>query len=267
MANQLVTEQAALAGDGRALSRHDNKPPTAVETLTSELVEVYGAQLKSVEPIARRATDAPEKIESDNDLKAWTTIAVDASTLWKALDIARLNEQRPVTAVFKDVFGPTLDRLQRITDAARDKANVYNRAKLAREKAEREAEEKRLREEAAASQRDAQIAAEFQNTPAAIEHVQEAAAINQQIAEIAASAPKPADVARVRSEGGGMSTVNAVWKFEVADYAKVDLNAIRQFIAPDAIDKAIRKIVGIQKGATKIEGVRVYEEADTQFRR
>jgi hypothetical protein len=267
MVNMLASKVSATAGDGRVLAKDDNKPPSTVEMLTTELVDTYKLELEKIEPIAQRANAAPQKIESDDDLKVWSEIYLDTSALFKSLDTARLNEQRPLLAVFKTVFGGTLERAERIMTFGKGISDTYSRAKLAKERADREADAKRLRDEAEQKRKDAAVAAEFGDVDQTAEHAQGAAALENQIAQASAEAPKAADVARVRTDSGALSTVRSEWKFEVVDYSKIDLNAIRAFIDPKAVNVAIGKIIKIQKGETKIDGVRVYEDAGTTFRR
>jgi hypothetical protein len=259
MPNKLVSE----AVDPR-LGLGGNKPPKVHELFASELVETYGLDLAKVEAIAARANDAPEKIATDQDLSAWTEIGLDANSLLKVLDTARLNEQRPITQVIKSVFGGPIDRCVKIVEAAKERATVYSRAKIAAELRERAEEQARLRAAADQHAKDAQVAAEFGDTDQAVEHVRASDQLSSQAQ--AAPAPKAADIARVRSDSG-LATAVMVWKFQIEDYTKVDLNALRMFFAPADIDKAVRAVVKKQKGATKVDGVRVYEEAEALFRR
>lgn len=265
MANKLLSENAAQAGDGRVLQRDDNRPPTVVEMLTSDLVETYGKEFEKIDPIRARANALEQKIESDEDLAKWTQIHVEASALFKSLDAARLNEQRPLQAAIKEVFEPKLSALTRITDWIRKAGDDFNRKKLAKQRAEEAAGRERLAEIERKAREDAAIAAEFGDTDAAVEHVTAAAEAQQHAAQ--ATTAKAADVARVRTDSGAVSTAQAVWKFTIDDYSKVDLNSIRAFFTPAEIDKAVGKVVRLQKGATKIEGVKVYEDVGTSFRR
>lgn len=264
MANRLASENAA-AGDALPPRDHNN-PPTSVELLTSELNETYALEFAKVDPIRQRANARAQEIKTDDDLRAWTVIYNDAKALETTLDAARLNEQRPLTAAIKNVFGPRQAPLQTIMAWIKKTADDFNREKVRKQRAEEAEERARLQKIADDARRDAEIATEFQDTSAAVEHVQSMAVAEQQIAQATAAAPTTADVARVRSDSGAMSTAQAVWKFEVADYSKVDLNSIRAFFTPAEIDKAVGKIVRLQKGATKVEGVRVFEDVGTQFR-
>jgi hypothetical protein len=270
MANRLASENAADSGDvnPRAVMGGNMPPaPTPVEAFSTSLLERYSAELAKAGPIADRANSSPEKVESDDDLKAWTDIYLEADTLIRLLDASRLNEQRPMVAVLKTVFGPTLDRLERITTHARKLSDAYNRAKVQREREQRDAEQRAAQDAARQAQVDARIAAEFGDTDAMMVHAQTAATIEADAARIATDAPKVADVARVRGEDGGMATARGEWKFEILDITKIDLNALRHHFAIKDLEKVVGKEVRSQKQHAKIEGVRVFEDVATQFRR
>jgi hypothetical protein len=266
MVNMLASEARAREDDSNPRAALGGNNPPIHERLAMEIADTYRLELDKVEPIATAANKAPEKIESDDDLKAWTGIYLDADKLFKSLDASRLNEKRPLEAMLKTVFGPTLERLERITRHARKISDDYNRAKLKKEREEREAAEKLVREAADRAKQDAAVAAEFGDTDSMIDHAQAAASNEAEAARISADAPSIADVARVSTDAG-MSTAKGEWKFEIPDYSVIDLVALRPFLDPKDIDKAVRKAVRIQKGATKIYGVRVFEDVATQFRR
>lgn len=162
-------------------------------------------------------------------------------------------------------------------EAAARTAKQQAAAKIAREKMEQEqaaqrerqrvldaaAEERRLQDEQD-RRRQEQIALD---TAAAD---QEAADRAAQVAMQAAreTQAKPADMARTRSSGpkGGIATLVTSWDFEVTDYPKVDLEALRPFLKRDDVEKAIRTFVRINKGSSQIEGVRIFEVRGAQTR-
>jgi len=239
----------------------DNRPPSPVEIFKEALAEKYTAELAKIGPIADRANAAPAAIKSDDELALWGKISVDASTLFKQLDEARKNEKRPMTEAVDGFFADS-KRLERIVAAAQEKGTAWNRAKAAKARAEQEAEAQRLREEAEAKR----IAAEFEmNEATSVIAAGEAAALEVR-AEVVETPQTAADLTRVKADGV-MATTATTWSFEIVDASKIDLNAIRMFIDPKAIETAIRKIVRTQKGATKIEGVRVFQDETAQFRR
>lgn len=250
-----------LAGEDEPAPIGHNRPPSPVDLLKEQLAEVYGVELAKADPLAKRANDAPATIASDDDLSIWASIGADASKLAKELDAARLNEKRPVVAAVDGYFENATARAKRISEAAIAKATDYNKRKAAQARIAQEAEAKRLRDEAEAQR----AAAEF-----AIDEVEAAKATDAAVAIEtrieAAPQQSTADLTRVRTDDGVVATTRTDWKFEIADHSKIDLNAIRAFIDPKAIDVAVGKIVKIQKGATKIEGVRVFEKETASFR-
>jgi hypothetical protein len=253
-----------LADDAAPAPIGHNNPPSVLDMLKTSLTEVYSAQIDEAGPIATRANDAPDVIASDDDLAIWARIGVDASRLFKVLDTARLNEKRPVVAAVDEFFEAATTRLNRISSGATQRATKWNQKKIADARAKAAAEAERLRVEAVAQREAARIAAEFDDVDQAVEAAGAAAAVEAQIA--AAPVETAADLTRVRTDDGITATTRTDWKFEIADFSKVDLNAIRAFIDPKAISVAVGKIVKIQKGATKIDGVRVFTEETAQFR-
>lgn len=266
MANKLASENAAAGGDGRVITRADNLPPSLVNLLIEQLLDVYGLEFAKVDPIRERANATEQKIDSDELLAKWTAIYTDANALFKSLDEARKNEKRPFEKAVNDTFEPKTAPLVKIMEWTRRAADTYNRDKLQKQRAAEAAERERLAALERKAQEDAQIAVEFGDVAGAIASASAIAEVRQQ-ADVQAAPAKPAEVARVRVEGGGVSTAQSVWRFSIEDYTKVDLNAIRHMIPPAEIDKAVAKIVKLQKGATKIDGVKVYEDVGTTFRK
>lgn len=267
-----------------------NQPPAPVDLLKAHLQETYGEEIAKAEPLAVRANAAVEVIGSDADLAVWAEIGRDAAKLSKQLDEARKNEKRPVVAAVDGYFEEAIARVVRISEAAVKRATAWNKKKAEIERARQEAEAKRLREEAERQRQEAErlqqeaeaqrIAADFETgesmgdaphvSAVDLERAADNAATDAKLIEMqaeAAAAPKTtADLTRVKTDSGVTATTAKTWKFEIVDVSKIDLNAIRMFIDPKAIETAISKIVRTQKGATKIEGVRVFEDETAQFR-
>ncbi|MGY3588022.1 hypothetical protein [Bradyrhizobium sp. USDA 4350] len=239
-----------------------NRPPTPVDLLKTHLQETYSEEIAKAEPLAVRANAAVEVIASDADLAVWAEIGRDAAKLSKALDEARLTEKRPIVEAVDSFFKTSLDRVNRISAAAVARATAWNKKKAQIERERQEAAAQRLRDEAEARR----IAAEFETDETAATAAATDAKLIEMQAEAAAAPKTTADLTRVTTDSGVMTTTAKTWDFEIVDPAKIDLNAIRLFIDPKAIETAIRKIVRSQKGATKIEGVRVFEKETAQFR-
>lgn len=266
MVNKLVSEQSAA--NPRA-APGDNNPPNLVALFTDQLQETYRLEFEKIAPLAARANVLPEKIETDQQQAAVTQVFLDAKQLFDSLDASRKNEKRPMTDAVDNTFRPArTDRLERILISLRERSDNYAREKRKKQLAEQAIENARLAAEAEKARKAAEVAAEFGDTEGVLKHAQEVTTAHISIGQAQSKAPSTADIARVKSdEGGGMSTGREVWGFEIADYSKVDLNALRNFFKPDEIDKAVRKLVKLQKGQTKIDGVRVFEDVSTTFRR
>jgi hypothetical protein len=267
MANRLATENALATGakPPRDAVMGDNQPPIH-EQLGMSLTTRYAEDLAKVTPIAKRATEAPEIIRSDEELEVWKSIYLDGRDLTKTINDARLEEQRPILASLTAVFQPTLQRLERITDAAREKSDAWNKAKIKKQREEEAAERNRIAAEEAKKREELRTLAEFGEVD--LLDVATGIAKDQQfVREVAPPPAAVAEITRVKSVDGSSASAAKSWTFEVDDYAKVDLVALRPFFKPDHIDAAIKAVIKIQKGATKIEGVRIVEDIGTKFRR
>jgi hypothetical protein len=106
-----------------------NKPPAFVETLKEQLAEKHGPELAKVAPLAERANAAPQVIASDDDLKVWAEIGRDAAKLFKGLDEARKDEKRPLVAAVDGFFDDGIERSNRISIAAVQRATAWNKKK------------------------------------------------------------------------------------------------------------------------------------------
>jgi hypothetical protein len=154
--------------------------------------------------------------------------------------------------------------MAKIVLAGTNLRTVYNREKIAKARAEQQAREDELRRKADEAREQARLAQEFEQ-PALAERLNATAIVTDYQAD-AIEKPTAADATRLTSDVGTSST-RTTWTFEITDINKIDLNAIRSHFTVDAIEKAIRSVVKAQKGATKIEGVRVFEDDTATFRR
>jgi hypothetical protein len=262
MANKLVSDPEKA---DRVIKRDDNNPPTLLALLIDQIESTWSDEFAKVAPIRAKANALEQKIESDEDLAKWVVVRNEAHELWKDLDAGRKAEKRPFENTVNETFESRTRPLELITEFVKDRADKFNRAKLAKQRAAEAAERERLAEVERKAREDARIAAEFDATDEVVEFVKRYIETQRAVDEVVST--KAAEVTRVVGESGGQSSAQAVWKFRVEDYALIDLNALRGMIAPAEIDKAIARVVKIQKGATKIEGVTVYEDVGTSFRR
>lgn len=259
------------AADPRLAIGANNPPPEFalalyVDGLPARLAADHSAPLADkIDAIAKRANDMPTEFATDDDLAKATDIVNDAADAWDEFDASRKVEKEPYKRgadAVDDFYREPLLRLKRIKDAFTDRATKYNREKKRKADAAADAERKRLADIAEANRIAAEVAKEFDDDEEAETRTQIAETVEARIEDIAPVVTEP-----VRGSGGGSARAKAEWTFEIEDIAKVDLNALRNFIAPDAVEKALKALVKIQKGNAKVEGVRFFEDDKTTFRR
>ena len=227
------------------------------------------AQLRhDVETIASRANAAPREIKAPADLDAIGSLVKDTNALARKADAARKSAKEPFLSAGRDVdtfFKTLTDRLERISSIFQGIANEHARkvADEARRAAQEEA--RRAREEEARQREIAARAEEANRAKTADKHEAkaEAAADRAQEAEATAQA-SAADLTRMRTSSGILSTARTEWTFEIEDFDKVALDKLRPYIKRDAIDAAIR--AAIKMGVRELGGVRIFEEIKASFR-
>lgn len=233
-----------------------------------EVLKADFADLREeVAATTQRAMEMPKKIAGEDDLAKVGVFIADCKALVKKIDGVRTDEGRPILDAqrgindfFKRLSLLVSDNAEPVQRAADD----YARRKAAEERArrEREADEARRREEEArakAEKAKTADAAILANARAEME------AGKAERAEAAADA-SVADMVKTRVEGVTASA-RVDWTFRIDDYDAIDLNALRPYLARPDVEKAIRSMVRIQKGSTKLAGVSVYEDVKSTFRR
>ena len=253
----------------------DNNPPpdfdlrVYVDGTLDRLKLLYSDRMALIaDAIATRANAAPKKVATDEELLAWGEIVNSAREAKAEFDTNRENEKRLFLKGGNDVqafFKNAIERMDRIMEAGNKLGTDFQREK--KRKADQAAadERKRLEEEAAVAKKKAEVAHEFGDTEKAMEQLQQAGEAQAQANAV--QAPKTADAARVRSETSStLATAGTEWKFEITNYEAIDLVSLRDFIAPAAIEKALRDYLKKKKQFAKLEGVRFYEDVKAQFR-
>lgn len=84
-------------------------------------------------------------------------------------------------------------------------------------------------------------------------------------ADRAAAAPI-AQLSGIRGDLGSHSSLRTNWVGIIEDRQKLDLNALRDFMSDDDLQKALNKFVGVHKGGRKLKGAIIQEETETAFR-
>lgn len=241
-----------------------NNPPTFKETMA----EKYGSVFAALEPLADMADEAPEKIAGPDELSRVSDIVRAARKLFNEVEEIRTKEKQPFLDGAREVdgfFSTKKDAIKRVVDAMQKRADAYQAEvdRLARAEAARRAREA---QEEADRQRALAAAEAARNRPLAAHGHTAKAEIAEARAEDAAAAlqASAADVTRIRSEGGTTS-VTTEWLFEIEDYSKVDLNAVRAYLPRERVELAIRSFIKINKDTVPLAGVRIYPKVKARI--
>jgi hypothetical protein len=239
----------------------DNKPP-----LEEQLAVTHAALVGRVEPIALRANKLPKKITTEADLELITPVVVDAKALSKELEAARALEKDPHFKAGKTVdafFKVSKDRLDRIATVFEQVAAQFQRDKMEAERIAGIEEQRRADAEAERLRKKAEAAVKPETKQKHLDAADRAEGASDRAAAGIAQSDKA--IGTVATSAGKVSG-KKFWNFAIEDFDKVDLNAIRDFVDRAAIEKAIKAKIGIQKGNTKIDGVRVFEDVKASIR-
>ena len=250
-----------------------NMPPEAdanplLDRLNEEHTALFGRRDELLAGIAR----APEEITDEETAgKMADFVQKQISDFLKRAKAVHEDEKAPFLAA-----GRTVDNFKHTLideiETGKKRLNVV-RKKYADEKA---AEELRMRREAerlareeaeAATKKAAEAEAEIKNladldNAVAAEEAAEKARADAIDAQRAAD-EKPAVLGRSRGEHGGMTTLKRFWDYADLDRGKLDLEALRQHLPEDALEKAVKSYIkaGWSGDAIgeQIRGVRIYE--------
>lgn len=211
---------------------------------------------------------APATIDDDTMLGKFGDLTRHINKLLKDADDYREAEKKPFLSAGREVdefFKPLAGNLTDAKKSLLARSTDYLSKKEAVERASREATERQAREDADARLREAEAAQDAGDTDGALSKLAEAEVAECQAveAQVAATA-KPADLARTYSTGGSVSTLKKEWTFAVEDRAVISLDVLRPYLAPDAVDKAIRAYV--KAGNRTLAGVRIYEAPKAMVR-
>lgn len=240
-----------------------NRPP-----ISEVLTEQHRNLIAEIEPLAERANAMPRKVEKDEDLGPIGDLVVDASKLAKRLEGVRKAEKEPFLQGGKDVdafFKPLVERAERIADAFEAIATQYQRDKAAAARRAAEEEARKLREAEEKKRQEAEQAKRQATADRKLDQAEELADKAEE-AEAKAAASN-AELTKVRTDSGVTAGTRTVWNFQITNYEAIPLDKLRPYFKREHVESAIRSLVGIQKGSTNLDGVRVFEDIKSTFRR
>lgn len=238
------------------------------ETLRELLADENQDILRRREELLAGFSRAPETVETDEVAGKVSDFVKQVDAATKLVESRRKAAKEPALAAGRTVdgfFQPITDSLAKARDTLKGRVEIYLRKKAAEEQRRRDEEARRAEEERKRAEAEALKAAAEQPTEVAETKIDEAIAAQQAAAQAtAATEAKPAELSRTRGEFGSVSSLRTVWVGEIEDKAKLDLDALRPYLATDAIEKALRAFV--RAGGRELKGARIYQQDSAVIR-
>ena len=242
------------------------------DSLRGDLTEKHaGVRARAAELLAA-AERVPATIDSDDLAGKVGDFIKQLTACTKAADGARIAEKEPHLAAGRVVdgfFRAIIDPLDAAKKNIERRLTAYLREKADAERREREriaAEERARAEEArraaAEAERKAQDEAGLQAAIDAEQQRKQAEADAE--AARKASEAKAAELSRNRGDYGSVASLRTYWDFADLDRAALDLEALRQHIPTDALEKSVRAF--IKAGGRELRGVRIFQNTQAAVR-
>lgn len=243
----------------------DNQPEVEVDPLLERLQENHADLITRRDELLAGIARAPVIINDEETAGKMADFAEQLTKFVKRTDAVHADEKAPFLTA-----GRTVDNFWHSLkdDIATGKTSLnvvrkkYADAKAAEELRRREELARMAREEAERLEREAAeraAAMENESDLAAAQKAEEdaeQARLDAEKVQKAADA-KPAEMGRSRGDYGGLTTLKQFWDFADLDRAKLDLEALRQHIPEEALEKAVRSF--IKADGRELAGVRIFE--------
>lgn len=241
-----------------------NNPPADADPLRERLAADHEPILSRADELLAAFQRVPAEIDADTAGKASDYVKMVAASI-KDLDRIRVSEKEPYLAGGRTVdgfFKAPVDKLEKVKREVEARLQKHLRAVAEAERRRREEAERLAREEADRKRREAEAAAaEIATAKQLDDAVAKEEAARQADADAARAAQqadaKPADLARTRSDYGSLATLRTSWAFKDLDRATLDLDALRQHLPADGLEKAVRSF--IKAGGRQLRGCTIFE--------
>ncbi len=271
---------------------HNNPPSDAqlaeeADAALRAYLEREAAQLlESARTAYAEAAAAPKAVNDDTEAGSLGDLALKIGKISKALDGMRVKEKEPYLRAGRVVdafFKKPMESLDKAKGVLSDTCTAYQRRKAEEERRRREEEARRQREEEERRRQEAlRLAREAEELEAlkrkdlADKTMEQAAALELQAQESAIEAARAekkadagaADMSRTRGTLGSVQSLRETIVAEPVNKetlkADVDLEALRPFLDPDAIQKAANLFV--KAGGRELRGFKIYTRQDVVVR-
>lgn len=250
----------------------DNKPPPDADPLRERLITDCADLLARRDELLAAVDRVPASIESEEIAQKVGDFIKQLQSAVKNADAGRIAEKEPYLAGGRSVDGFFKKITEPLVKAKKDieaRLNVYLRAKAGAERRVREEAEQQARGAAESAAREAaervRALEDEQDLDAAIaaEEAATHAAADVLKAQKEAEA-NAAELSRTRGDYGSVASLRTFWDFKELDRARLDLEALRQHLAHDALEKAVRSYV--KAGGHELAGVTIFENTQAVVR-
>ena len=247
-----------------------NEPDDPLAMLRENLSEQNRDLLDRAAELVASTERMPEAVEDEATAGKVADLIKLLNACSKAGEDRRKTAKEPHLAAGRavDAFFKTriAEPLEKAIARAKKPLVDYERRKAAEERRRREAEEAAARERERLAREAAEKAAAAAEDDAGLDAALQAEERARTEAAAAREAQQAADVSnaelsRTRGEYGAVASLRTVWRGEIADRDKLDLETLRPHIATDALQKAVNAYV--RAGGRTLRGASIFE--DTQL--
>ena len=248
-----------LAGPG-----HNSGTVPSPEIIREVLAEDHAEILDRADQLVHAVGNVPKTIEDEETSGRAAEFVRQIAACAKQVTEKRTDCKKPYLDGGRAVdafFKPVTEELEKAKKTVNGRLTGYlqEQERIARQKAEEEARAARQAEEAARTEAEkAAAAATSEEDRAEADRKQQEADAKADEARRSAAAAATASAGPVHGNYGGSSSLRTAWKGEITDINAIPLERLRQYLAPDALEKAIRGF--IRDGGRELPGVRIFEE-------
>lgn len=247
---------------------HNMPPLQSGKELRRNLEAEYAGLSSRLEEILRAGERMPATVDNDDVAGRAADFIKQITALAKAAEAARVATKQPYLdagntcdGYFKAIIKPLTD-CKHIVES---RLSAYLRKKAEAERRRREEEERIAREQREKLRREAEEAERKMRDERDLQKAIEAQRLADQAAAQHSKAErrveaKPADMARTRGDYGGLASLREYWDFDQLDRATLDLEALRNHIPLDGLERAVRSY--IKAGGRVLVGCNIFKNTD-----
>lgn len=250
----------------RIITSKDNNPPDDLESLFVNLSERNKPLLDRAKQLIEAAREFPDRIETDDMAGRFVEFIKTAHACSKSLETARKGEKEPFITAGKNVdkfFEMVASKIESVMALAKVPLDRYTKEKLAAEQAAQAALALAKRQEseamAAAAAAMAKVSEDLADAP-----LQEAVKIEKQAAKMEDASKSNTLSMPVRATNGASASLRTTWEVEITSIEDLDLEKLRLYFTPSALDQAARAYV--RAGGRDLKGAVISQVQQTVVR-